>query len=33
MSKLTYKDKVNDEWIKKEMLDIFHEIDRNEEEE
>ena len=24
------KDKVNDEWIKKEMLDIFHEIDRTE---
>ena len=26
------KDKVNDEWIKKEMVDIFHEIDKSEEE-
>lgn len=25
------KDKVNDEWIKKEMLDIFHEIDKEDE--
>ena len=25
------KDKVNDEWIKKEMLDIFHEIDKDDE--
>ena len=23
------KDKVNDEWMKKEMLDIFHEIDKD----
>jgi len=26
------RDKVNDDWIKKEASDIFHEIDRNEEE-
>jgi len=26
------KDKVNDEWIKKEVVDIFHEIDKSEEE-
>lgn len=25
------KDKVNDEWMKKEMLDIFHEIDKDDE--
>lgn len=25
------KDKVNDEWIKKEMLDIFYEIDKEDE--
>ena len=25
------KDKANDEWIKKEMLDIFHEIDKDDE--
>ncbi len=25
------KDKVNDEWIKKEMLDTFHEIDKEDE--
>ena len=24
-------DKVNDEWMKKEMLDIFHEIDKDDE--
>ncbi len=27
------KDKINDEWIKKEMMNIFHEIDRNEDDE